>query len=72
MKETLQKIKEICKMKLISCSTLQRYFAISFPKSAEIIDKLIEDKIIERVETGYKVLHKRKLSKVLKSIFINE
>lgn len=67
-----EKIKEICKLEMISCSTLQRHFNIPFPKSAEIIDKLIEDKIIERVETGYKVLHKRKLSKVLKSIFINE
>lgn len=70
-KELKKLIDEVCKLETISMSTIQRYFKLSFHKTAEIFDILLEKKIIERSEQkniGYFILDKKQLSKNLKKL----
>lgn len=63
--EKLQRINELVSQDIISISTLQRLFYISFPKAASIIDNLVENEIIERLEKGYKIIYKDRLKQIL-------
>ena len=63
--ELYQKINEVASQETITISKLQRVFCISYPKSAKIVDKLIEDNILERQDSGYKVLNSKQLALVL-------
>jgi len=67
--EKLNNINEIISQDKISISTLQRLFYISFPKAASIVDNLVENEIIERLEKGYSVIHKDRLKQILIETF---
>ena len=69
--EKLNNINEIISQDKISISTLQRLFYISFPKAASIIDNLVENEIIERLEKGYNITSKDKLKESLINTFID-
>ena len=64
--DILQIINEVALCDKISISMLQRKFYISYPKGAKIVDMLIEEGAVERVQSGYKVLDKQKLEDILK------
>lgn len=63
--EKLEKINELAENKKLSISTLQRYFCISFPKATAIVEFMIENKIIEKLEVGYKIINKNEFVKIL-------
>ena len=70
VKTNKTKVKEICKMKLISSSTLQRCFLLSYPKAVSIIDDLIKEKIVKEKNHRCKILNKKRLSLYLKQLFV--
>lgn len=53
----------------LSISTLQRHFCISFPKAADIVDNLLEQSIIKKLDVGYQILDKQKLQHYFQEIF---
>lgn len=53
----------------ISISKIQRYFCISYPRGAKIIEDLLQENIIKKEDVGYLILNKIELKQYLKNIF---
>lgn len=70
--EKLQKINDLVVQEKILISTLQRLFYISFHKAIFIIETLVEDRIIEKQDKGFKIIDKERLKEILIKNLLNK
>lgn len=69
--QKLNNIYKIIALDKISISTLQRLFLIPFPRAATIMDSLIEKEIVQKIDTKYNIVDKKRLEQVLTKLFVN-